>query len=59
MGTLRRCPDDAPNGRDTRIQVKVLLTPEARRMLKTLALHRKLPMEEYLEALIRDLYGKG
>jgi hypothetical protein len=38
--------------------VKVLLSPEARRMLKTLARRQKLPMGEYLEALIRGQYSK-
>jgi len=35
------------------------MTPEARRMLKTLARRRKLPMGEFLEALIRGEYGKA
>jgi DNA-binding transcriptional ArsR family regulator len=39
--------------------VKVLLSPEARKMLRALARRRKLPMGEYLEALIREEHRKG
>ena len=42
-----------------RVEAKVIMTPEARRMLKTLAHRRKLPMGEFLEALIREKYGKA
>jgi hypothetical protein len=52
-------PGRRPEWKGPRVQVKVLLTPEGRRMLKTLARKRKLPMGEYLEALIRGEYGKS
>ncbi len=39
--------------------VKVLLSPEGRRMLKALVRRKKLPQSEVIEAaLIRDEYGK-
>lgn len=49
----------APSGRTPRVQVKVLLSPEARKMLRALARRRKLLMGEYLEALIREEHRKG
>jgi hypothetical protein len=52
-------PGRRPEWKGPRVQVKVLLSPEARRMLKTLARRRKLPMGEYLEALIREEHRKG
>jgi hypothetical protein len=39
--------------------MRVLLSPEARKMLRALARRRKLPMGEYLEALIREEHRKG
>ena len=48
-----------PEYKGPRVRAKVIMTPEARRMLKTLAHRRKLPMGEFLEALIREGYGKG
>lgn len=48
-----------PEYKGPRVQVKVTMTPEARRMLETLAHRRKLPMGEFLEALIREGYGKA
>jgi hypothetical protein len=59
-----RATSSSPGGRrpeykGPRVQEKVIMTPEARRTLKTLAHRRKLPMGEFLEALIREEYGKG
>jgi hypothetical protein len=48
-----------PEYKGPRVQVKVTMTPEARRMLETLWRRRKLPMGEFLEALIREGYGKA
>jgi hypothetical protein len=47
-----------PDYKGRRLQLNVKVTPEAKRMLKALARRAKLPMGEYLEALIRELYGK-
>jgi hypothetical protein len=38
--------------------LNVKVTAETKRMLKTLARRAKLPMGEYLEDVIRELYGK-
>jgi hypothetical protein len=47
-----------PDYKGKRTQLNVKVTPEAKRMLKALARRRKLPMGEYLEDLIRELYEK-
>jgi hypothetical protein len=48
-----------PEWKGERVQVNVKLSAEAKRMLRALARRRKLPMGEYLEALIREEHRKG
>jgi len=43
-----------PEWKGERVQVKVLVTPEARKLLKRLARRRHQPMGEVIEALIRE-----
>jgi hypothetical protein len=52
-------PRRRPEYKGPRVQVKVLMTPEARKMFKRLARQAKLPMGEYLEALIREEHRKS
>ena len=47
-----------PDWKGPRTQVNVKLTPEGKRMLKALARQAKLPIGEYLDGVIRELYGK-
>jgi hypothetical protein len=47
-----------PDWKGRRVQLNVKVTPETKRMLKALARRAKQPMGEYLEDVIRELYGK-
>jgi hypothetical protein len=48
-----------PEWKGPRVQVNVMLSPEARKMLRALVRRKKLPQSDVVEALIRGEYGKG
>jgi hypothetical protein len=48
-----------PEWKGPRVAVKVMLRPDAHRMLKTLVRRKHLPQGELIEALIRAEHAKG
>jgi hypothetical protein len=52
-------PGRRPEWKGERHAVKVLLSPQGRRMLRALVKRRKQPQSEVIEELIREEYGKG